>query len=54
MHKIGLKFTGIANYEDHKNLDPLKDGVGKGPTKSKWINLGGFDAQFSTHRKNHS
>jgi hypothetical protein len=27
-----------------KNVDPLKDGVGKGPTKSEWINLGGFDA----------
>jgi hypothetical protein len=35
-----------------KNVDPLKDGVGKGPTKLEWINLRGFDAQFYDHRRN--
>jgi hypothetical protein len=27
-----------------KKLDPLKDGIGKGSIKSKWISSIGFDA----------
>jgi hypothetical protein len=37
-----------------KKLDPFKDEVGKGPIKSKWINLGSFDAQFLDHQGNRS
>ncbi len=42
-HSVNKKYTGIVICEDNNFLDPLKDRVGKGPIKSKWISSIGFD-----------